>query len=64
VRSSRLGRVRNSIGHSVMRCCPRGQSGATLQSSAAGSIPTAGTSDQSQPGPAEHQPRAPLLAAS
>jgi transposase len=31
---------------------PGGQPGATLQSSAAGPIPTAGTSDRSQPGPA------------
>jgi transposase len=31
---------------------PGGQPGATLQSSAADPIPTAGTSDKSQPGPA------------
>ena len=43
---------------------PAGQVGATLQSSAAGPIPMAGTSDQSLPGPANNHPRTPLLAAS
>ncbi|MGW3614805.1 IS110 family transposase [Micromonospora sp. NPDC005163] len=43
---------------------PGGQTGATLQSSAASSIPTAGTSEQSLPGPANDQPRTLLLAAS
>jgi transposase len=38
------------------RTGPGGHTGATLQSSAAGPIPTAGTSDQSQPGPANRQP--------
>jgi transposase len=46
------------------RTGPGGHSGATLQSSAASPIPTAGTSDQSQPGPATHQLTTPLLAAS
>ncbi|HZM79370.1 MAG TPA: transposase [Candidatus Limnocylindrales bacterium] len=41
-----------------------GHSGATVQSSAASSIPTAGTSDQSQPRPATHQPTTPLPGAS
>jgi hypothetical protein len=36
---------------------PGGQSGAALQSSAAGPIPTAGSSDKSLPGPARDQPR-------
>jgi transposase len=36
---------------------PGGQSGATLQSSADGSIPTAASSDKSQPGPATTKPR-------
>jgi transposase len=36
---------------------PGGQPGATLQSSAAGPIPTAGTSDKSQPGPATRKRR-------
>jgi transposase len=36
---------------------PGGQSGATLQSSADGPIPTAATSDKSQPGPATKKPR-------
>jgi transposase len=43
---------------------PGGQPGATLQSCAASPIPTAGTSEQSLPGPADTQPRTPLLAAS
>ena len=34
--------------------------GATLQSSAASPIPTAGSSDKSQPGPATRKPRTPL----
>jgi transposase len=41
---------------------PGGQVGATLQSSAASSIPTASTSEQSLPGPAKPHPRTPLLA--
>jgi hypothetical protein len=41
---------------------PGGHVGATLQSSAADPIPMAGTSDKSLPGPAEPQPRTPLLA--
>ena len=45
----------------VAKTGPGGQAGATLQSSAAGPIPTAGTSDQSLPGPAENHPRTPLL---
>jgi hypothetical protein len=36
---------------------PGGQPGATLQSSAASPIPTADTSDKSQPGPATSKPR-------
>jgi transposase len=36
---------------------PGGQTGATLQSSADGSIPTAASSDKSQPGPATRKPR-------
>ena len=36
---------------------PGGQSGATLQFSADGPIPTAATSDKSQPGPATKKPR-------
>ena len=36
---------------------PGGQSGATLQSSADGPIPTAASSDKSQPGPATKKPR-------
>ncbi|MET7395499.1 IS110 family transposase [Dactylosporangium sp. NPDC005572] len=43
---------------------PGGQTGATLQSSAAGSIPTASTSDKPLPGPARTHSRTPLLAAS
>jgi hypothetical protein len=43
---------------------PGGHLGATLQSSAADLIPMIGTSDKSLPGPAEPQPRTPLLAAS
>ena len=39
---------------------PGGHSGAALQSSAAGLIPTAGSSDQSLPGPATTHPRTPL----
>jgi transposase len=38
---------------------PGGQSGATLQSSADGPIPTAASSDKSQPGPAMNKPRTP-----
>ncbi|MFC0504925.1 hypothetical protein [Micromonospora costi] len=41
-----------------------GHVGATLQSSAADRIPMIDTSEQSLPGPAEPQPRTPLLAAS
>lgn len=36
---------------------PGGHSGATLQSSADGLIPTAASSDKSQPGPATKKPR-------
>jgi transposase len=43
---------------------PGGHAGATLQSSAANLIPMIDTSDKSLPGPAEPQPRTPLLAAS
>ncbi|MEV4715418.1 transposase [Micromonospora sp. NPDC049374] len=43
---------------------PGGHTGATLQSSAANQIPMIDTSEQSLPGPAEPQPRTPLLAAS
>ncbi|GAA3948353.1 transposase [Actinoplanes auranticolor] len=43
---------------------PGGQAGATLQSSAADLNPTIDTSEKSLPGPAEHQPRTPSLAAS
>jgi transposase len=46
------------------RTGPGGQVGAALTSSAAGPIPTADSSDRSQPGPVDHQPRTPLLAAS
>jgi transposase len=41
---------------------PGGQSGATLQSSADGPIPTAASSDKSQPGPAAHKRRTILAA--
>jgi transposase len=43
---------------------PGGHVGATLQSSAADPIPMIDTSEQSLPGPADTQPRTPLLAAS
>ena len=43
---------------------PGGHAGATLQSSAADPIPTVDTSEKSLPGPAEPQPRTPLLATS
>ena len=43
---------------------PGGQAGATLSSSAAGSIPTASTSEKPLPGPARTHSRTPLLAAS
>jgi transposase len=43
---------------------PGGHAGATLQSSAADLIPMIDTSEKSLPGPAEHQPRTPLLTAS
>jgi transposase len=46
------------------RTGPGGHLGATLQSSAADPIPMVNTSEQSLPGPAEPQPRTPLLAAS
>jgi transposase len=46
------------------RTGPGGHPGATLQSSAASPIPTASPSEQSLPGPATHQPRTPILAAS
>jgi transposase len=46
------------------RTGPGGQAGATLQSSAASSIPTAGTSDQPLPGPAANHLRAQLLTTS
>jgi transposase len=41
---------------------PGGQSGATLQSSADGPIPTAASSDKSQPGPATRKPKTKLAA--
>ncbi|WP_127508653.1 IS110 family transposase [Actinoplanes solisilvae] len=47
-----------------LRTGPGGQAGATLQSSAADSNPNIGTSEKSLPGPAEPQPRTPLLTAS
>jgi transposase len=40
---------------------PGGHTGATLTSSAADPIPTIGTSDKSLPGPAEPQPRTPIM---
>jgi transposase len=43
---------------------PGGHSGATLQSSAASPIPTAGSSEQPLPGPAANHSRTPALAAS
>ncbi len=46
------------------RTGPGGQPGTTLQSSVAGPIPTADTSDQSLPGPASHYPRTPSPASS
>jgi hypothetical protein len=46
------------------RTGPGGHAGATLQSSAVGPIPMVNTSEQSLPGPADRQPRTPLLAAS
>jgi len=45
------------------RTGPGGHPGATLQSSAASPIPTADSSDQSQPGPATHEPRTRLVPA-
>uniref|UniRef100_UPI0026D2C6A4 transposase n=1 Tax=Micromonospora purpureochromogenes TaxID=47872 RepID=UPI0026D2C6A4 len=45
------------------RTGPGGHVGATLQSSAVDPIPMVNTSEQSLPGPAEPQPRTPLLAA-
>jgi transposase len=44
------------------RTGPGGQTGATLQSSADGPIPTAASSDKSQPGPATSKPRTKLAA--
>jgi transposase len=41
------------------RTGPGGHSGATMQSSAVGPTPTAGSSDQSQPGPAADNPTTP-----
>ncbi|PYC72982.1 IS110 family transposase [Micromonospora arborensis] len=46
------------------RTGPGGHAGATLQSSAADPIPMVNTSEQSLPGPADSQPRTPLLAVS
>lgn len=46
------------------RTGPGGHRGASLQSSAAGSQPHTGTSDQSLPGPATNDPRTPLPTAS
>jgi transposase len=46
-----------------VRTGPRGHTGATLQSSAASSIPTAGTSDKPHPGPARTHSKTPLLTA-
>ncbi|WVK78930.1 transposase [Dactylosporangium sp. AC04546] len=40
---------------------PGGQTGATLQSSAAGPIPTADTSEKPLPGPVTNNPRTPIL---
>ena len=40
---------------------PGGHVGATLQSSAADPIPMVNTSDKSLPGPAEPQPRTPIM---
>jgi len=45
----------------AMATGPGGQRGATLQSSAASPIPTAGTSDKSLPGPATKHSRTPTL---
>jgi hypothetical protein len=47
-----------------VRTGPGGQTGATLQSSAAGSNPTADTSEKPLPGPAKTHSRTPLLATS
>ncbi|GAA2384080.1 IS110 family transposase [Dactylosporangium salmoneum] len=47
-----------------IRTGPGEQTGATLQSSPTGSIPTASTSDKPLPGPARTHSRTPLLAAS
>jgi hypothetical protein len=47
-----------------IRTGPGGQTGATLQSSAAGSIPTASTSDKPLPGPATTHLRTALMVAS
>jgi hypothetical protein len=63
-------RLSNVVYHQIIRDTgwaetgPGGQSGATLQSSAAGSIPIADTSDQPLPGPATTHSRSPFLAAS
>jgi transposase len=43
----------------LARTGPGGHSGATLQSSAASPIPTASSSDQSLPGPVDHNPKTP-----
>jgi hypothetical protein len=48
----------------AIRTGPGGHAGATMQSSAADSIPMVDTSEKSLPGPAEDHPRTPLPTAS
>src|SRR5256885_123196 len=50
--------------NAAARTSPGGHTGATLQSSAADPNPQVNTLEQSLPGPANHQPRTPLPAAS
>jgi transposase len=58
--------VDDAITHTVGRSVtgPGGQRGNDSDSSATGSHPTAGSSDKPLPGPARHQPRTPIPAAS
>src|SRR5665648_814204 len=57
--------LEDAIAHTTdSRTGPGGHRGASLASSAAGSHPRTGTSDQSLPGPATHDPRTTLPAAS
>jgi transposase len=49
--------IRDAVRARTSQTGPGGHTGATLQSSAASSIPTASSSDKSQPGPAAGKPR-------